>query len=914
MTDRPTPKSARPMRPEPPRPMNDDAILIWADRLGIGDAALVAIQNVRTSNPERRVRSTVKSVSGRYPSRKMGCIIQYESRHVEAAAVVLMEYDSDTLEFYDQPPRINFDYAGVNGRRKAFGTTADFFVIDADGAGWDEWKREKHLTALAEEDPRRWVCDGGHWRCPPGEDYAAQFGLRYRLRSSAEINGDLVTNCRFLERYFRRPIVVDMRGRKAVVDYVFSNPGVSARELVAAVSAVTVDDVNQMIADDTVYVDLETRKLADPDHTYVFADQAASDELKGLVESLAHEPLLPPVALISTEPGSRLLWDGVVYEVVNAGETSLWLRREDGSMAPPLSSADFEGLLKRGQLSAVEPKDPQAHRVRAVLVHHKASRVADGVVRSKAVRASLAGEAPGVPGRSVRRWKALDDKGGFEALISKNRPGNTTPRFEPRVLAIVEEAIGGKTAPSGDQATTYASFTAPSVPFMHGLVVNRCRDEHLPWPSLKTFRKMIRQPGSYAIASSRLGRRGAYAIEPWSEYDPVSPVNGDRPWEIAHLDHTELDIQLVDSRDSSIRLGRPWATFLIDAYSRRMLSVWLSFDPPSYRAAMMAIRLCGQRWSRLPEKIGVDGGKEFASTYFETLLARWEVAKEQRPAAKPRYGSVLERLIGTLNVELIHNLQGNTKLSRNVRQMTKETDPATNAVWTLGRLYRTLSTWSFDTYDRAPHTGLEGSSPRDAYALRLALVGAHSAQFITDIEAFVFDSLPSTRTGSALVNVVAGVKINGIWYWHPLMSHPSVEGREVDVKYDPLDIRHAWAFLDKQWRECRAKAYRHLPARSEREFAILSTEIHRRLTIAGAAGVERSAAVARQVSAEPGEWAAQRRRDEESERALAMVTFEIDNRELTESDEEAGEEIEAGRPAEAAQPEVRTRRKLEKFL
>jgi hypothetical protein len=60
-------------------------------------------------------------------------------------------------------------------------------------------------------------------------------------------------------------------------------------------------------------------------------------------------------------------------------------------------------------------------------------------------------------------------------------------------------------------------------------------------------------------------------------------------------------------------------TLLTDAYSRRVLTVYLTFDEPSYRSCMMALRLCVRRYARLPETVVVDGGKEFESTYFETL-------------------------------------------------------------------------------------------------------------------------------------------------------------------------------------------------------------------------------------------------------------------------------------------------------
>jgi len=58
---------------------------------------------------------------------------------------------------------------------------------------------------------------------------------------------------------------------------------------------------------------------------------------------------------------------------------------------------------------------------------------------------------------------------------------------------------------------------------------------------------------------------------------------------------------------------------LTDAFTRRLLVVYVTFDPPSYRSAMMVLRECVWRNARLPQAIVVDGGPDFRSIYFETL-------------------------------------------------------------------------------------------------------------------------------------------------------------------------------------------------------------------------------------------------------------------------------------------------------
>ena len=63
----------------------------------------------------------------------------------------------------------------------------------------------------------------------------------------------------------------------------------------------------------------------------------------------------------------------------------------------------------------------------------------------------------------------------------------------------------------------------------------------------------------------------------------TTPRHGDRPLEIVHIDHTELDVETVCSRNGRV-LGRPCLTLLMDAYSRRILALYLTFDSPSYRS------------------------------------------------------------------------------------------------------------------------------------------------------------------------------------------------------------------------------------------------------------------------------------------------------------------------------------------
>jgi len=191
-------------------------------------------------------------------------------------------------------------------------------------------------------------------------------------------------------------------------------------------------------------------------------------------------------------------------------------------------------------------------------------------------------------------------------------------------------------------------------------------------------------------------------------------------------------------------LGKPWVTFLVDAFSRRILSVYLTFDPPSYRSCMMALRICVQRFGRMPGALVVDGGREFHSTYFDALLLRYHTAKKDRPGSKPRFGSVIERLFGTTNTEFIYNLLGNTQAAKRPRQRTPEVDPSIQAVWQLADLYAFLCEWAYEVYDQMDHPALF-QSPRDAFVQGLVQAGEREHRAIPSASEFLMASSPSTR-------------------------------------------------------------------------------------------------------------------------------------------------------------------------
>jgi transposase InsO family protein len=423
----------------------------------------------------------------------------------------------------------------------------------------------------------------------------------------------------------------------------------------------------------------------------------------------------------------------------------------------------------------------------------------------------------------LRRWIAAyrtaneQHGNGYIGLLPKPNHGNPASKLPEKAMSLMTEFID-EDYETLKQKTMFAAWSALKL---------TCDREQVLTPSFKTFSRAVHQRSGPEQTQKRQGSRAAYQMEPFFwELEQRTPRHGDRPFEIGHLDHTQADVWVVCSQSGRI-LGRPWLSLLTDAFSRRILALHLTFDPPSYRSAMMILRECVRRHARLPQMLVVDGGKEFESVYFETLLARCEVTKKTRPPAKARFGSTCERLFGTTNKQFLHNLLGNTQAARCTRQITKRVDPRNHAAWTIKDLHQMLTTYAYEVYDTLDHPAL-GQSPREAFERSIAQTGNRSHRSIAYDRDFLIFTLPTTRKGTATVTVGRGMKINHLYYWSEHFRSPTWEAQQVPVRYDPFDIGTAYAFVNRQWVECHSEYYSVLHGHSEREVHMASEELRKR--------------------------------------------------------------------------------------
>jgi len=707
------------------------------------------------------------------------------------------------LEFFDQPNvGLHLHYLGPSGRLVNAPHTPDFLVLRQGEACLEEWKTEARLRELALTQPGRYQQDEqGGWRCPPGVAAARALGLTYRVRSSAEFSPTVIRNLIFLEDYWYEYLVAEEIAA-LILARVRATPGVRLSALLHEAPHVSVDAVFALLARNQLFVELSAALLIEQPHVQLYPDQPTA-EAHAL---LGTSPTAPSVGLgeevpgrgtVALTPNTPLVWNGQGWTLLNLGTTTTTLQPDRG-LPVEVPSAYFLHLVDTQTITVQAPAPASPLESLSAQAQERIDTAGPDAMavanqRFRLVQAYQQGQPnryEGTSPRTIRDWLVRFREAeavwgcGYIGLLPRIQDrGNRTPKASERAQRLLGEAVGQLYERPKQQtmAAVYVAYQAT------------CLAESIQPLSERTFYRHLAARRGPEQTEKRQGKRAAYQEAPWHwELLHTTARHGDRPWEVVHLDHTQLDIELVSGFGQP--LGRPWATFLVDAFSRRLLAVYLTFDPPSYRSCMMALRACVRRYGRLPQTLIVDGGKEFHSVYFDSLLARYGCHKKSRPWAEPHFGSVIERLFGTTNTQLLSNLLGNTQASKHPRQMTAAVDPKRLAVWTLPDLYAFLCEWAYELYDQQAHPALL-LSPREAFAFGVARGGQREHRRVPYDDAFIKATLPSTRRGTARVQPGKGVTVHYLSYWHEVFRRPDVVGTQVDIRYDPFDISRAYAYV-----------------------------------------------------------------------------------------------------------------------
>jgi len=803
--------------------LNEQQLKRLMDKLAVPPIGRAIIEQIRSSQPSRNVEGRAGNVACRFPSKKMGCVIQAESHKNELAAVYLWEHDDRTYEFYDQPPQIKMNYLKADGRRTAHVTTPDFFVIQEDFIGWVECKPEEWLLNKEKEGSPLFVRDAASaWQCPPAVAFASNFGLGFQLRSSAQNPWIYIRNLMFLADYWNSDIPSNHAGAiRALQERLHQEKEMRVSDVLRDQQIGDADALNYAVANDLVYMDLFKDVLSEPEHSTVYVSQ----EVASILGPARARPKTSPNAVkaLTLTPGSTFTWANKVFTIKSVGGDKIILQDDSGEFLT-MKCEQLERLSRSGEIQANELLVDSECALTKIYRAANPGDIEDGAKRSRILASggNLCTAEKSISPRTIRHWKQRQKDGEqkyndpFIGLVSRRSArGNRNRKLAPRVIEIMRDVISRE----------FATADAKQLAVCWGIARNLCEAENLIPPSDKAFRREIKLSRSgYEMTLAREGQRAAYSQEPiFFDLERSTPRHGERPFEIAHLDHTQLDIHLAGSKFGET-LAKPWLSIMIDAFSRSILAFVLTFDPPSYRSNMLLMRDCLRRHSRFPSNLVVDRGSDFNSEYFETFLARFAITKKSRPPQKARFGSVIERFFGVNNKQFIHNLRGNNKALQKPRQLSETHDPRKRAVWTFEELLIALEQYLFQVYGEIEHPAL-GVCPNQAFQVGMAKTGTRPMRLIPINDEIEMACLPSTKSGDAMIVPGKGVKIGPIYYQHPLMRSPGHARMRVFVRYDPFNLGYGYAYIDGQWRLCQSEYFGQFEGRSEREIMIISSEI-----------------------------------------------------------------------------------------
>ena len=248
-----SPETCKPLLPAAPDgPVTLKRIEKLCDLVRLPDAGRQYVRRAFLNGPSRRVQAGRGNICARYPSRKMGRVIQAESL-IELAVVLNGEHTAAVAALLDQPPAVRLHYALADGRRQPYWQTPDFLIIGDESFRLVQCKTETDLRKLSDRNPDRWVQEAsGRWRFPPGEAAARDFGFAFEVVSDADIRPAYTANLPFLSRYLGSETVdPDVTAAAGIRQRLEERPGITLLELIDDGAAA--DDLYRMVATGAVY-------------------------------------------------------------------------------------------------------------------------------------------------------------------------------------------------------------------------------------------------------------------------------------------------------------------------------------------------------------------------------------------------------------------------------------------------------------------------------------------------------------------------------------------------------------------------------------------------------------------------------------------------------------------------------------
>jgi len=363
----------------------------------------------------------------------------------------------------------------------------------------------------------------------------------------------------------------------------------------------------------------------------------------------------------------------------------------------------------------------------------------------------------GVPRRTLTRWLARYQTGGYEALSNSVRPDRGSRRTASELVHLIEALA--------------LTRPRPSIATIHRRLVEHCVNSGTKTPSYSTVQNIVHalDPGMVTLA---LDGPASYR----DKHELLLRRRADRPNAVWQADHTMLDILIVGPDGKP---ARPWLTVVLDDNSRAVCGYLVFLGAPSAENTALALRqaiwhkvqadwpVCG-----IPDVLYVDHGSDFTSHRLAATAGSLHLRIVHSAVGRPQGRGKIERFFGTINTELLASLPG----------LLTPRKPAPTPVLDLARLDAAVFEF-INSYNARVHRETN-QSPVDAWIAGGWL--PRMPDSLEQLDGFLL-TVPATRIVQR-----DGIRFQGLRYTSPTLA-PFV-GATVTIRYDPRDITEIRVF------------------------------------------------------------------------------------------------------------------------
>ncbi len=677
--------------------------------------------------------------------------------------------------------------------------TMDAFVFWGDKApGWVDIKTQKAVDDQIDAHPGFYVKVDGLWRCPSGDDYAAEWGLTYTVIVIESLSKKEISNAKYLASFIGCAVPEGIAS--AIWSCVADHPGIPVGELRRR--GFSKDDICIAILSGLIYVDLLAYELEYEDAAFAYLSPVVAAQMPSPVVVAVGGGRPGPVNL---KAGEMVLWLDARYEIVRTSAGSISFKQidgPDGRRTKVVSRSDVDQAIRSGAMSGLGPADDE-DRANLALIEARFDGAGPDAVelaeerlvalqeywaRERIAFPVVAGKNPAlatVREWQTRYWEWAEIGCGFAGLLERpnaGRPGSHLA--EPVNDFLVVRAAAFFDTPG----------RKPSAKAFYRDVLSRANKQGIKAPSYPAILTWLRGRPIYESLLKSVGHKGAASKKPWVMFDPDSESpNGQYPGQIAHGDATVTDIWVCErfTRDGALR---PSLFRLVDGFSGKKLGQAWHFGEVDEGVVLEALADQIRKFGFLSEVYVLDNALVHKTTRVQKFLALHGSEVKYRLKSSGRGGLPVERRFGAINTDLFNAMMANTQISKNARAMDRELDPRNHAIWPLAEAIALV-----DKRDALVE------HERVIQALRQTTDEAWDARFehgmrqsrLVRWSAHIEREMAVRHAWRPKVSNSNGIWVNRLYYWDEALTHPRLEGVQVTVRIIRGDIGAVWVFVPR---------------------------------------------------------------------------------------------------------------------